>query len=240
MSSTRAIADGAVAKPGNAASSRTNGEMPIVDRIVLAIEEDVVLNRLHPRERLVEEDLMQRFDSKRHIVRQALFQLENAGLVERIKNRGAFVRSYTPEEVESIYAMRELLESEAARQIPLPAPESLLESLRSIQQHHGRAIVEGDWRSVFRHNITFHRTLFAACGNAYLSDTINDFAQKAHAIRFIGTTDRDSIMLARDEHLAMIDALERQDRETLLALCYQHLQPSKERYLRLYQMRGTL
>lgn len=208
-----------------------------VPAIVSAIEEEIVLNRLHPRERLVEEDLMRRFDGKRHVVRQALFQLENAGLVERIKNRGAFVRTYTPDEVEAIYAMRELLEGSAARQIPLPAPAALLDGLKAIQRDHGEAIDGEDWRAVFRHNIDFHRTLFGACGNPYLAETINDFAQKAHAIRFIGTTDHDSIVLARDEHLAMIDALEREDRAELSRLCHQHLQPSKERYLRLYRLR---
>lgn len=205
--------------------------------IVSAIEEDIVLNRAHPKERLVEEDLMQRFAGKRHVVRQALFQLENAGLVERIKNRGAFVKSYTPEEVEGIYVMRELLEEAAADRIPMPAPPSLIEALTDIQARHSAAVESGDLRAVFHHNIAFHRTLFAACGNDYLADTINEFAQKAHAIRFIGTTDRDAILLARDEHLAMIDALERQDRAELHRLCYRHLQPSKERYLHLYRIR---
>ncbi|MCL1477119.1 MAG: hypothetical protein MH219_05955 [Marinobacter sp.] len=32
-----------------------------VDDIVAAVEEDIVLGRLHPKERLVEEDLTERF-----------------------------------------------------------------------------------------------------------------------------------------------------------------------------------
>ncbi|WP_110656755.1 GntR family transcriptional regulator [Salinicola halimionae] len=234
-----------IAKPTTADTGRRladeNTEMIAeavsVADIVSAIEEDIVLNRAHPKERLVEEDLMQRFAGKRHVVRQALFQLENAGLVERIKNRGAFVKSYTPDEVEGIYVMRELLEEAAADRIPMPAPSSLINELTAIQAQHSAAVENGDLSAVFHQNIAFHRTLFAACGNEYLSDTINEFAQKAHAIRFIGTTDRQSILLARDEHLAMIDALERQDRAELHRLCYRHLQPSKERYLHLYRLR---
>jgi len=234
-----------IATPAPATADRRQGsenedaavETGSVTDIVSAIEEDIVLSRLHPKERLVEEDLMQRFAGKRHVVRQALFQLESIGLVERIKNRGAFVKSYTPEEVEAIYVMRELLEEAAAERIPMPAPPALIDSLKSIQAQHSAAVESGDLRAVFRHNIAFHRALFAACGNAYLADTINEFAQKAHAIRFIGTTDHDSIILARDEHIAMIDALERQDRSRLHRLCYQHLQPSKERYLHLYRLR---
>src|SRR5579862_1938340 len=66
--------------------------------VVSKLEEDVILGRLHPRERLVEDDLMARFGAKRHVVRQALVALERTGVVERIPNRGARVRAYRSEE----------------------------------------------------------------------------------------------------------------------------------------------
>ncbi|WP_447529346.1 GntR family transcriptional regulator [Vreelandella sp. TE19] len=203
------------------------------DHIVDAIEEDIVLGRLSPKERLVEEDLIERFDCKRHVVRQALFQLETIGLVERIKNRGAFVRTYTPEEVEQLYAMRELLEIAGAESIALPVSEATLQALVDIQTQHSEAVAEQDLHRVFRLNIAFHRALFSATGNSYLSECINEFAQKAHSIRFVAMSDPESLKHARDEHLAMIEALKAQDREWLCTLCKQHLLPSKERYLRL-------
>lgn len=215
-------------------SSSTYG----VDDIVAAIEEDIVLGRLHPRERLVEEAMMERFDCKRHVVRQALFQLDNIGLTERIKNRGAFVRSYPPEEVEDIYAMREILELAAVSRLPLPAPQEWLAELEEVHQRHSEAVNAHDLRQVFHMNIAFHRTLFRACGNEYLYATINEFAQKAHGIRFIAITDRDALAQARNEHQLMIDAIRDEDRERLSDLCRQHLLPSKNRYLELYS--GTL
>lgn len=95
----------------------------VAEEIVGSVEEDIVLGRLHPKERLVEEDLIERFDCKRHVVRQALFQLEDIGLVERIRNRGAFVKAYTPEEVEHLYAMREILELGRRRRPALAGSE---------------------------------------------------------------------------------------------------------------------
>ena len=208
-----------------------------VTDIVSALEADIVIGRLFPKERLVEEDLMVRFDCKRHMVRQALFQLEATGLVERIKNRGAFVRSYTPEEVEAIYAMREILEIASVERIPMPAPASVIDELETIQSHHNEAVDSGDLPAVFHYNIAFHRTLFAACGNPYLSETINEYAQKVYAIRSIGTSDQESVKRARQEHIAMIDALKSGDRETLTHLCRSHLGISKDRYISLYNMR---
>lgn len=216
------------------------GRENTAQQIVTVIEEDVVLGRLHPMVRLIEDEMMQRFDSKRHVVRQALSQLENIGLVERIRNRGAFIRSYTPEEVVAIYDMRELLEAAAADRIPLPAPQGLLEALSRIQGQHGRAVTNGHLREVFRQNIAFHRTLFSACGNTYLSNAIEEYAQKAHAIRFAGVTDQAMMAQARDEHVAIIEALKQNDRKELHRLCYRHLQPSKERYIQLYRAREVV
>ena len=56
--------------------------------IVDKLETDIVFGRLHPRERLIEDDLMARFGAKRHLVRQALVELERMGLVRRTRNRG--------------------------------------------------------------------------------------------------------------------------------------------------------
>ncbi|GAA5172881.1 GntR family transcriptional regulator [Modicisalibacter zincidurans] len=217
------------------AEPRTSTPANAVDDIVAAVEEDIVLGRLHPRERLVEEAMMERFDCKRHVVRQALFQLDSIGLTERIKNRGAFVRSFPPEEVEDIYAMREILELAAVNALPLPAPSEWLVELEAVHRRHSEAVDAHDLRQVFHMNIAFHRTLFRVCGNAYLYATINEFAQKAHGIRFIAITDRDSLVQARDEHQAMIDAIRDEDRQRLAELCRRHLLPSKNRYLELYR-----
>src|ERR1700687_5560265 len=59
--------------------------------IAKRIEEDIVLGRRQPRERLVEQDLCDLFQTHRGDVRLALFELEKKGLVERIPNRGALV-----------------------------------------------------------------------------------------------------------------------------------------------------
>lgn len=213
------------------ASSRPAG----VEDIVNAIEADIVVGLIFPKERLVEEDLMLRFDCKRHVVRQALFQLEGTGLVERVKNRGAFVRAYAPEEVEDIYEVRKILELASIERIPLPAPNSVVSDLEEIQSHHNEAVKIGDLPAIFHYNLAFHRTLFSACGNPYLIESINDYAQKVHAVRSIGTSDQQHLLQAQREHIAMIEAIKAGDRQTLSELCINHLNISKDRYISLYK-----
>src|SRR6202161_883920 len=97
---------------------KSSAKQVVADRITTSLKEDIVLGRRHPRERLVEQDLCDRFDTHRGDVRLALFELEKKGIVERIPNRGAIVRDLTPAEVTAIYAVREELEVMAVRIAP--------------------------------------------------------------------------------------------------------------------------
>ena len=207
--------------------------------VTSTLEEDIVFGRLHPRERLIEEELAKRFAVNRHIVRQALVELEHLGLVERVRNRGAVVKLYEAQEVEDINAVRELLEGHAASLIRLPLTEEALARLRALQQRHAQAVELGDRREVFRANIDFHRALFSHCGNPALIETINSFGQKSHAYRSIFVNDRDYLRWAADAHLQMIDAIETCESDRLVRLCREHLAPAKNHYIATWRSRFT-
>ena len=155
------------------AGEQATREKTLADVIATSLEEDIVLGRRHPRERLIEQDLCDRFHTHRGDVRLALFELEKKGIVQRIPNRGAIVRDLTPKEVMEIYAVREELEVMAARILPYPVASASLAELEKIQERHGAAIRNDDMLTVFYANLDFHRTLFALCGNACLIETIN-------------------------------------------------------------------
>lgn len=203
--------------------------------ITSTLEEEIVMGRLRPRERLVEEDLVSRFETKKHIVRQALSELERMGLVSRERNRGAKVRDYAPTEVEQIFEVRKHLETEAAQQISFPVAEDILNALRSLYADHSDAVDAGDLRTAFRTNIAFHQTLFAACGNPYLAEAIEMFALRAHAVRFYTLGNSKLLQQSRTEHRQIIEALEACDRELLVELCAAHLRPSVEAYVAAYE-----
>jgi DNA-binding GntR family transcriptional regulator len=205
------------------------------DLAVAEIEEDIVLGKLHPRQRITEDELLERFGLKRHAVRDALGTLERMGLVERRRNVGALVRSFTAREVKELYAMRELLETEAARRMPLPADEEALGRLERIQRAHDRAVERRNLREVFRSNLAFHRALFAMAGDEVLERAIAEHARQTHAIRFRTLASADCPERSRAEHWKIIRALAAGDRAGLVALCRAHLRPSRDANLELVQ-----
>ena len=74
----------------------------------------IASGEVRPLTRLVESDLMERYDASRPAVRAALLRLEQEGLVEQRKNMSARVRLIERDEAIEIYQARALLESHAA------------------------------------------------------------------------------------------------------------------------------
>lgn len=203
-------------------------------RVVEQLEEDIVFGRLRPRERLVEDDLINRFEVKRHIVRQVLAELEKRNLVVRQRGRGARVYDYSPEEVRELYGFRKVLESTAASLIPLPASQALIDELTELHLTYAEAVEREDLRTIFRTNILFHQVLFGACGNRYLAEATNLYATKSNVVRFYAGQGAKKFAGSRDEHGEIIEALKAGDRERLVDLCIRHQSPSTKAYIDTY------
>jgi DNA-binding GntR family transcriptional regulator len=208
--------------------------------IVQKLEEEIVLGVLHPRERLVEDELMARFGVKRHVVRQALSEMEKQGLVQRKRNSGAQVRALTAKEVIELYALREILETSCAKLITFPVRPALLKQIVAIQRLHTAAVKANDPRAVFRANLAFHAALFALSGNDTLIEAIAEYARRTYPVRLSTLVSSEYLERARKDHEQIIEALRTGDREALIDLCADHLRPSRDTYLTNLKRLGRL
>lgn len=199
--------------------------------IASALEEDIIFGRLAPGTRLTEDMLLARFHVTRHFARQALVQLETMGIVVRERNKGATVRSLTPRQVQEIYDVRELLQRQAALWIQLPAPAALIAELTALHEEHGRHVESGYLRGVHETNDRFHLTLFGACGNAHLVQSIELYMRLSLPVRANSMSSKESLRISHEHHRLMIEMLQGKDNWVLAQLCVDHLQPSKQRYL---------
>ena len=82
--------------------------------------------------------------------------------------------------------------------IPLPVPERLIEELLAIHEEHGRHIDEGYLRGVHETNDRFHLTLFGACGNKYLVQTIELYMRFSLPVRANSMGDRASLQVSHE------------------------------------------
>ena len=208
-----------------------SSEPPRLTDIVQRLEEEIALGLLRPRERLVEDDLLARFNVKRHVVRQVLAELELMGMVTRRPNRGAAVRDFTTLEVEQIYFVREILERAAVEVMPLPVAPEVVKTLERVHAQHCAAVRAGRLRDVFRLNLVFHQTFFEACGNGPLTEAISQFAFKAHAIQSYTIANPDLLARVCKEHAQLVRLTRGTDRQALIELVAKHKQPAKIAYI---------
>jgi DNA-binding GntR family transcriptional regulator len=85
-----------------------------VDALADALRERIMAGDLDPGRRLIERDLVERYEVARGTVRAALRQLENEGLVTVETHRGAFVRQLDEQGLRNLFELRTALELESA------------------------------------------------------------------------------------------------------------------------------
>lgn len=204
----------------------------VEERMVRELEEDIIFGRLEPGTRLTEDTLLERFGGTRHFVRRALVRLEKLGILVLRRNRGAAVRSFSAEEVNEIYEVREMLQRQAALKIALPSAPELVRALEGINDRYREAIEAGDLRGIHELNDRFHLTMFAACGNGHLCRLVQEYMDITLPIRAKNLANPELLSVSYRQHDLMIKYLQGRDSWQLAELCVDHLRPSKEDYLR--------
>ena len=198
--------------------------------VIEAIKSDIILGHLRPREHLVEDDIILKFATSRHVVRAALVGLEAMGLITLRRNRGAVVRDFSVQQVEDIYDVRMILQAEAARRLPMPADAAAIDDLKKIHADYCRAHDEGHLLEVNVLNDAFHRRIWATCPNQYLADTIEKLWIETTGIRWYGVGDPALLVHSRRDHERMIEQLETGDRDGFVALSVTHILPPFEAF----------
>ena len=86
-----------------------------MDAAVSALREAIVRGDIAPGSRLVESALTESMGVSRNTIREVFRLLETERLIERVTNRGVFVRRLTAADVTDVYAVRRLIEVSAIR-----------------------------------------------------------------------------------------------------------------------------
>lgn len=209
-----------------------------LSRVSKALYEDIVMGVFPPGSRLIEEPLVERYDVKRHVLREAFGQLEDIALIQRVPNRGVKVHEPTPREMREVYALRLLLESHAAKTTDLPVKPDLTARMRTVQAAHSRALRQEDFRSVLHLNLQFHRIQFSACANATLVEAIEGYARRTHLVTALKFPIPEVMARIESQHFAIIEALEGSDQAALIGAVEAHFDCAQlDRYEILYKQR---
>lgn len=140
----------------------------LAESVVAEMRRAIVNGTIPPGERLIETDLADQFQVSRAIIRQALAQLKNEGLIEVRPRRGAVVTRMSNEVAREVCTVRALLEGWAARTACLTLSDEQLERMRCMSDEMGANVERGDVYRVMELDIEFHSLICQSEDNAYL------------------------------------------------------------------------
>ena len=143
------------------------------------VRDQIIKKQLFPGNQVVEEDLAFAMQTSRATVRSALTRLHYEGLVDLIPNRGAFIAKPSFADMNSVYALRRLLETEALRCAMTGGDLSFVEQLeRSIEAQ--KALVDHySMEEYIRLNFEFHWLIIQAANNEYLEKFLRELFNKS-------------------------------------------------------------
>jgi DNA-binding GntR family transcriptional regulator len=136
--------------------------------ILLGLRSGILNGEIPPGTRLLEIPLATELGVSRGPVREALRQLEQEGLVEFFPHRGAIVVGVADSEIETIYAIRGLLEERAFAKACRTIDDADLDALAATVENMIDASYAGDVAAVTEHDMRFHGRVIELSGFSYL------------------------------------------------------------------------
>ncbi|GLK69191.1 GntR family transcriptional regulator [Hansschlegelia plantiphila] len=163
---------------------------------------------------LDERQLSERLGVSRTPVREAIAMLEQEGFVKSMPRRGIMVLKKSKREVIEMIQAWAALESMAARLIAEHASDAEIARLRKLFQGFNESHRPSDYLSEYSDaNIRFHQTLVKISGSVALLEITSNIFMHVRGIRQITIGRDDRATRSMDDHLAIIEALERRDVE---------------------------
>ncbi|MBT2442010.1 GntR family transcriptional regulator [Streptomyces sp. ISL-36] len=177
---------------------------------------------LRPGDQIRQDALAARLDVSRVPLREALKILEGEGLVVHHVHRGYFVAELSLADLEEVYRIRELLETEAVRRAVARAEDGLTARLETIQREVERAADAGDVTEMAAANRRFHFALMEGSGMPRLVRLIRTLWDATDAYRSLYYTELPHRKLAVREHRAVISAVREGDTDAAVHWLTEH------------------
>jgi DNA-binding GntR family transcriptional regulator len=202
---------------------------------------------LLPGTRLREIPLARQLGVSRIPLREAMDQLANEGLVERLPGLGSYVRSMTAEELRQMYEMREVLEGytveKACRSMTGEQLGRMEDLYREISDALGEFRRTGRWTSglrerLVRADVTFHQTIASAAGNEPIRKEIGRLQSVAEVVSYrpeIAPDETKAMTRSAADHLGILRALRARDGVEARRLMAKHLRYAADRALLMVQ-----
>jgi DNA-binding GntR family transcriptional regulator len=207
-----------------------NNNPPVIrsDRVRRQIADQIISGVLRPGEELDEKKLAEAFNVSRTPVREALWQLAAANLVEWRPHQSAVVAKITPSKMVEMFEVMAELEGFCGRLAARRMTPSEQTALALLQKKFRPYVDARDRESYHELNKSFHEAIYAGSHNDYLKEQAVALYGRLAPYRAYQLKRPDALRRASEEHEAIVEAIVAGDGEEAHRLLVTHVSLSNE------------
>jgi DNA-binding GntR family transcriptional regulator len=189
------------------------------------LRRDIMLGEIEPGATLTELEVAARFQCSQSTVREALFMLQQEGLVQRSPHRGTRVCSLTEDEAVEMLRLRRDMECRAAQRLfirPARRVSDLAPALRAQLASMEAAAAADDEYALAEADRAFHRRLFAEAKLPNVEPLLLRCLIHNHRFKILNSREQQDLHHTAQRHIPIIEAVERRDTAGLVAALEHH------------------
>lgn len=219
------------AKPPRTGEARGSD---VIARIHREIRQRILTGDLPSGTHLAAAEIANEFRVSRTPAREALLLLASQGFIDVIPNRGAYVRSWSREDIEEVFELRALLEPQAAwRAASRASAEDVaeLEGLAEEMEEASRSRSASDRDRLAVLNDLFHRRIANIAGGPRLERFINDTYELVLQAWTYGSFSDEDMARSMMHHRDLISAFRTGDAPLARSVMEGHILTARRRYI---------
>jgi DNA-binding GntR family transcriptional regulator len=208
------------------------------ERIRQLLADDIVRGRLPPGLPLDETEMARRFGVSRTPVREAIRQLEAAGLAEARPRRGAVVAAMTRQRLDEMFFMMLELEALCAREASVRMTARERQALASLHADGAVVAASADAAAYGQHNLAFHDLIYSGSHNAYLTELTLGVRKRLAPFRQAQFDGPGRLLGSHREHGAIVTAILSGDGDAASGAMRAHISVVRDAYVTLVPFYG--
>ena len=187
------------------------------------IRQAIISGYFQAGERLVERNLCEQLGVSRTVVREVIRYLEAEGLIENLPKKGPIVAVLSWQVAEQIYAIRMLLEQEAAWHCASHASPEDKKNLQQKLQRIAKASEDHDDIERVEASQAFYETLFAIAGQTIAWEIVQRLNSRISRLRALTLRSPERQVAGFERMSRIYDAIENNQPEQAKEAVKQHL-----------------
>lgn len=217
------------------ANNTKTAAVPLSEIAYQQIKTRITSLELKPGKQVDETVISASLDIGRTPVREALFRLAAEELVQVRPGRGFFVRDITLKDLKDLFEALLILERSAVALAARRIDPQVLERLERLNRELGSAWERHDYLQVTLLNSRFHRTVYDATGNAFITSYLNLLQNQSQRLAYICFSAPATIDLAAHaeesirDHRELIERFRTRDETAAVNVITRHIRLFQKR-----------